>query len=507
MPTRSYWKQTQIGEFPALRENIRVDVAVIGAGMTGISAAYLLKRAGRRVALIERDRCAQVNTGNTTAHLTCVTDLRLSELTNRFGRDHAAAVWDAGLAAIHQIHEIVQREQLECEFAWVPGYLHSALEGEQDDSRELQRDAELARELGLDAEFLASVPLLNRPGVRFPNQAMFHPLKYLAGLVQRISGDGSYVFENTEARECKLGPDDGPAKDVQITANGCTISCDSVVIATDVPLAGLSNVASAAVLQTKLAPYTSYAVGAQLPKGRAPQASFWDTSDPYYFLRIAHYPSHDYAIFGGLDHKTGQVDQTTDRFAQLEATLRRFLPDASFDCRWSGQVIESQDGLPLIGETAKGQFVATGFSGNGLTFGTLAAIMVCDAACGRKNPWSELFDPRRAQIRGGAWNYIRENLDYPYYMLKDRMKTSEGQSLASLQRGRGRILKVDGRRTAAYRDAEGRITLLSPVCPHLGCIVHWNETESTWDCPCHGSRFHCTGKVLAGPAESPLKPL
>ncbi len=160
--------------------------------------------------------------------------------------------------------------------------------------------------------------------------------------------------------------------------------------------------------------------------------------------------------------------------------------------------------MPLIGFTTEGQFVATGYSGNGITFATLAAMMACDAVIGRKNPWRELFDPNRKKPRGGVWTYVKENLDYPYYMIKDRVAATEGKSLESLGRGEGKILRLEGKRVAAYRDDFGKTTVLSAVCTHMGCLVHWNEAEKSWDCPCHGSRFQPTGEVIAGPAETPL---
>ena len=168
-------------------------------------------------------------------------------------------------------------------------------------------------------------------------------------------------------------------------------------------------------------------------------------------------------------------------------------------------MVETNDGLPLMGETADRQFAATGFAGNGMTFGTLGGIMARDAAVGRKNPWQDLFDVGRKKVLGGAWDYVKENLDYPYYMIKDRLSSSEGNSLRGLKPGEGKILTLENRRVAAYRDSQGKVTTLSPSCTHMGCIVHWNDTESTWDCPCHGSRFKPNGDVLSGPAESPLE--
>jgi Rieske Fe-S protein len=236
-----------------------------------------------------------------------------------------------------------------------------------------------------------------------------------------------------------------------------------------------------------------------------PEALYWDTADPYRYFRVDRGSAYDYVIFGGEDHKTGQEEDPDGRFRNLKKALARYVPQPEIDCQWSGQVIETNDGLPLIGETADRQFVATGFAGNGMTFGTLGAMMACDAACGRKNPWQALFDVGRKKLLGGTWDYLRENLDYPYYMVKDRLTRAEGETVQSVPRGEGKILKVDGRRVAAYRDADGKVSTLSPTCTHMGCLVHWNRAASTWDCPCHGSRFKPTGEVLAGPAESPLE--
>ncbi|MGI8605278.1 MAG: FAD-dependent oxidoreductase [Verrucomicrobiales bacterium] len=499
MDTTPYWSHTaRVPKFGKLTRDIKVDVAVIGGGMTGITAAYLLKKAGRRVALIERDRCLAVDSGHTTAHLTYVTDLRLHELVRNFGREHAQAAWDAGSAAINQIHTTLHAEAIDCEFRWVPGYLHAPLKSDRDERPAFKKDAKLAEELGFEARHVESVPLFARSGVRFANQAKFHPRKYLAALLELVDGKGGSVFEMSEVDEfCE--------KPRKIRANGHWVTCEYIVIATHVPLMGNTNLASATLLQTKLAPYTSYVLGARVPAGAVPEASYWDTSDPYYYLRIDRHDNFDYAIFGGEDHKTGQAQDTVKRFRRLETMLTKLIPAARVDHRWSGQVIETNDGLPLIGETAEGQFVATGFAGNGMTFGTLGAMMACDSALGRTNPWRELFDVHRKKLRGGTWNYLRENKDYPFYMLKDRLAAAEGKSTRSVKRGEGKILKIDGDRMAAYRDEHGKLTKLSAVCTHMGCIVHWNAAERTWDCPCHGSRFHPGGKVLAGPAEAPLE--
>jgi glycine/D-amino acid oxidase-like deaminating enzyme/nitrite reductase/ring-hydroxylating ferredoxin subunit len=500
--TVPYWiDSASLPRFRKLDRDEHVDVCVVGAGITGLTAAYLLTAAGRTVAVIERERCAQIDTGHTSAHVTMVTDSRLTELAKRFGRDHAQAVWDSGLAALTQIETTVRERQIECGFARVPGYLHAAIGGDpQREVDSLQREAALATDLGFDATFVEDVGVAGRPGVRFADQARFHPRKYLAGLVRAITDRGGMIFEHTSAEEFSERP-------VTVKANGHTIRCDDIVLATHTPLVGNAGIMGATLLQSKLALYSTYVVGARLEKNRIPDGLYWDTGDPYHYLRLDPNRDHDFVIFGGEDHKTGQASDTRACFERLERTLLSLVNDAEITHRWSGQVIETVDGLPYIGETAERQFTGTGFSGNGMTFGTLAAIMAADHILGATNPWAELFEPARKKILGGAWDYIKENKDYPYYMLRDRMAGAEARSIREVPRGSGRVLSLNGQRVAVYRDENGVVLKRSAVCTHMACTVDWNEAERTWDCPCHGSRFRPDGSVMAGPAESPLSPV
>jgi glycine/D-amino acid oxidase-like deaminating enzyme/nitrite reductase/ring-hydroxylating ferredoxin subunit len=449
------------------------------------------------VALVERGRCGGVDTSYTTAHLTYVTDQRLSSLVNTLGEDHARAVWDAGRAAIAQIDDIIQTEHIACAFEWVPGYLHAPVTELASKDESLQKDATLANRLGFEAEYLDSVPFARRPGVMFDAQARFHPLRYLAGLITQISGDGSHVFERTDVTD---------VSDQSVKAGDHTINADYVVMATHDPMMGKASYLSASLLQTKLFLYSTYVVGGTVPRGTVPDALFWDTSDPYYYLRVVDREGdRDRIILGGADHRTGQVEDTKACYENVEQMLRRLVPAVDVTSHWSGQVIETHDGLPYIGEIAEGQFVATGFSGNGMTFGTLAAMMACDAATGRTNPWKELFDVGRTTVSTGAWDYVKANAAYPYYLIRDRLVGTEGKSLRAVKTGEGKIIEINGERVAASRDDEGRLSLVSAICTHMGCLVAWNSAEGTWDCPCHGSRFTASGEVMAGPAETRLK--
>ncbi len=252
--------------------------------------------------------------------------------------------------------------------------------------------------------------------------------------------------------------------------------------------------------------YTSYVVRAKLNR-QAEEALFWDTNSPYRYLRIDHVDGEPFAIAGGADHKTGQIDDPEKCYAEVERWVKSLAPRAEVTERWSGQVIETPDLLPIIGTVANRQFVATGFAGNGMTFGTLSAMIARDAITAAKNPWQQLFDTERSIALRGPWKYLTENVDYPYYLVRDRFAGASGRSLRSLRRSTGAVVDVDGTAIAAYRNEKGKLITLSPTCTHLGCQVHWNATESAWECPCHGSRFQPTGEVIAGPAEKPLEPI
>jgi glycine/D-amino acid oxidase-like deaminating enzyme/nitrite reductase/ring-hydroxylating ferredoxin subunit len=499
--TVPYWiDSAPLPRFPKLERNESVDVVVIGGGIAGLTTAYLLTLEGHRVALLERETLAQIDTGHTTAHLTMVTDQRLPALVKSFGRNHAQATWDAGLAAIAQIQSIVADLNIDCDFAWVPGYVHTPIGHPPGDSASsFREEASLARDLGFDAEFVDEVPFVGGPGVRFRDQARFHPRNYLAAIARAIDDRGGMIFEQSAADEFTDTP-------LSLKSNGQTIACRDIVIATHTPLMGNADLAGAALFQTKLALYTSYVIAGQVKPDTIPDALFWDTADPYHYLRLERHGAHDIVIFGGEDHKTGQAPDTNHCYERLERTLLSMLSNVKVTHRWSGQVIETPDGLPYIGETAEHQFVGTGFSGNGMTFGTLTGMMAADRIAGRANPWSELFDPARKKIRNAAWNYIKENKDYPYYMIRDRFAGAETRSIRDVPRGSGRIVELDGQKLAVYRDDRGAVTRRSAICTHLGCVVDWNDAERTWDCPCHGSRFKPDGAVISGPAESPLPP-
>ncbi|MBL8271647.1 NAD(P)/FAD-dependent oxidoreductase [Steroidobacter sp.] len=419
MPEHSaLWMNVSLPEFPALERDIEVDVVVVGAGLTGITTAYLMTQEGVRVALIDRERVASADTAHTTAHLTYVTDQRLHELVNKFGVDGARTLWEGGQFAIDTIERIAEALGSQSDFKRVPGYLHTRIGSEpsREDVESLRKDVELAESFGFDVTFTESAPYGGVPAVRFADQARFHPRGYLKGLLSAVQQQGGQVFENTALEAV----DDGDPMTVH--ANGRKIRCKYLVIATHNPLMGKRGKLTADLFQKRLTLYTSYVLGARLPDGAAPEALYWDTEDPYEYLRIDQRDGHQYAIFGGEDVKAGQERDTETVFEKLTRRLYEVLPGVRVERRWMGQVVITDDGMPFIGENEEREFIATGFCGNGFTLGTLSALMARDRFLGRDNPWFSLLAVNRSPFHGGTWRYVQEKVDSPYYFTRERLR-------------------------------------------------------------------------------------
>lgn len=364
---------------------------MIGGGVMGITAGYLLKRAGRRVAVIERARCAMGETSRSAAHLTAVTDVRLTDLIERLGAERARAVWHAGFAALARIRANVRDERINCQFGWVPGYLWAPSPGNGSARAALMREADAAGDLGVEAAYVEHIPGLGRPAVRFDNQARVDPVAYLQVLASRIPGDGGYVLEDAEVTSIEDRP-------LTVWAGHRRIRADYVVIATHGPLPGALGPERAAWLESNLFSYRSYVATGLAPRTTLPEGLFWENVDsPYEYLRVdRRLGDDDLVIVGGHDHWAGQPESAGSRYRALSQRLESIASGVRVTHRWSGEIVETRDGLPFIGEFGPNRFVGTGFGGNGLTFGTLAGMMAVDAALGRSTAWADLFGVDRA---------------------------------------------------------------------------------------------------------------
>jgi len=489
---QSIWAATAaLPSFTPLEQNIHVDVCIVGAGISGLTTAYVLARAGKRVAVLDDGPVAGGMTQMTTAHITNQLDDRYFELEKLHGREGARLAADSHTAAIDRIETIVRQESIDCDFARVDGYLFLA----EGDTREtLEHELEAAHRAGLRAvELLERAPFRSfdtGPCLRFPAQAQFHPLKYLSALAEAIHREGSRIFTDTHADQIEGGV---PAL---VHAGKHVVTADAVVVATNVP------VNDRVAIHTKQAPYMTYVVAARVPPGSVPTVLSWDTGDPYHYLRLY----DDLLIVGGEDHKTGQASDTPERYAQLEAWARARFPEmGQVELAWGGQVMETQDFLAFIGRNPmdhENVYVATGDSGMGITHGTIAGMLLSDLILGRTNPWEALYDPSRVTLRA-AGDFARENSNVAL-QYTDWLTGGDVASADDVRPGSGAIVRRGLEKIAVYRDEQGQVHQCLAKCPHLGCLVHWNPAETTWDCPCHGSRFDRYGKVISGPANRDL---
>lgn len=499
--SRSPWLTAAGLDRPPLLEDARADVCVVGAGIAGMSVAYELALTRRSVIVIDQGTICGGMTGRTTAHFTNAFDDRYFRMEEIHGEAATRLLAESHTAAIERAVGIAVTECIDCDVERVDGYL---FEPPEERDHVLVRELDATQRAGLsDVELVARAPLswIQGPVLRFRNQMQLHPAKYLAGLARAIERNGGRIFGHTHADTIE-----GGAPALVQTERGPQIRAGHVVVATHSPVNDL------AVIHTKQFAYQTYVIAAEVPRGSLPHALYWDTLDPYHYVRLATAessdPPRDVLIVGGEDHRTGQSDRPEEAWRRLESWTRaRFKDLGAIEWRWSGEVFEPVDGVAFIGRNpldARNVYVATGDSGNGMTHGVIAGLLIRDLVEGRENRWSELYDPRRRRLRV-VGEYAKDNLgtlkEYAAWLSPGEVKEP-----SRIPRGEGALVRRGLELCAVYVDAEGHVHENLALCPHLGCAVKWNRAEKTWDCPCHGSRFDARGKVIHGPAIVDLLP-
>jgi glycine/D-amino acid oxidase-like deaminating enzyme/nitrite reductase/ring-hydroxylating ferredoxin subunit len=490
----SYWQATEDGPTTgSLTASFETDVCIIGGGIAGLTTAYLLSRAGRSVAVIDDGTIGGGETARTTAHLTYAIDDRFYRLAKWHGEEKAKLAIESHAAAIDEIEKIVTMEKIDCDFSRLDGYLFEAKDSDDD----LDEELETAHRLGFkNIEMVDRAPVDGFDtgrALRYPDQGQFHILKYLSGLANAIERDGGKLFSNTKAVEWK-GEDSPTVK----TADGQAIQAGSIVLATNYPLQSK--------MFAMLPAYRTYAIGVRVPKGSVEKVLLWDTGDPYHYIRMQEESDHDLLIVGGEDHRTGQENDGEERFQKLWRWTAANFPSAEkMTHQWSGQCFETHDGLAFIGRFSGSEpnvYLITGDSGMGMTHGTIGGMLVSDLILGRENPLAEVYEPSRLATQSiveAVPEVIKSTVPYV-----DWVTGGDVSSVDEIKNGEGAILRDGTSKIAAYRDENGKLFKRSAVCTHMGCIVRFNSTEKTWDCPCHGSRFGTDGHVINSPAISPL---
>ncbi|HXF62993.1 MAG TPA: FAD-dependent oxidoreductase [Caldilineaceae bacterium] len=505
--TTSLWmaaSETGASATPAsLTGDLHVDVCVVGAGIAGLTTAYLLARHGRQVAVLDDGPIGGGETGRTTAHLSNAIDDRYTEMVRLHGEQGARLAAESHSAAIDLIERIVSEEGIDCDFLRVDGYL--ILAPGKPPGR-IDRELEAAHRAGLaDVEKLDRPPLegFTGPCLRFPRQAQFHPMQYLQGVAQAFQRLGGQIYTRAHVDQVSADKDDGQAPVRAVTSHGPTVTAQAAVVATNSPIN------DRVLTHLKQSAYRTYVIGAPIPRGAVPLGLYWDTLDPYHYVRLhpgAEGDEQDILLIGGEDHKTGQAEDWEERWLRLEAWARAHFPALGpVAYRWSGQVMETVDGLAFIGRTPTREpniYIATGDSGMGMTHGAIAGILLSSLILQGDHPWATLYDPLRLRL-GALGELAREDLNEAW-QYKDLITPGEVASVAEIAPGMGAVLRQGREKIAVYRDAQGALHARSAYCTHLGCVVTWNAVEKSWDCPCHGSRFDAYGQVVNGPAPTDL---
>lgn len=491
---KSYWlDSTTTTDYPTLNEDIKIDVAIIGGGITGITTAELLKKQGIKVAIIEAGRIAGGATGYTTAKITSQHHLIYDKLINQFGVEKAKQYADSNEFAIEYIAKNIKQNNIDCDFRRLPAYMYT-----MDDTYidKIQKENDAALKLGIKAKYLQSTPLpfSVKAALSFENQAEFHPRKYLLHIAEKISGDGSYIFENTrivhveESTPCVL-----------ITDKGIKITCSKAIIASHFPCYdGLG------LYFTKLRPNRSYVIAAKVKEG-FPDGMFINAESPGRSLRSQIYKDGELVLVGGEGHKTAHGENTITHYKNLIKFAKSTYDVEDILYRWSTQDYLTIDSVPYVGylnTSSQNIYVATGYGEWGMTNSIVAAHILKDLIIHKDNPWRDIYNPHRSFSTTSTKNFIIENLDVAKELLIGKMKSVS--SNLNIDKGEAKIVELEGSKYGAHKDDQGIIHIVDITCTHLGCELKWNAAEKSWDCPCHGSRFNYEGEILEGPAAYPL---
>lgn len=482
--------------YSPLKDNVETDVVIVGAGIAGLGIAYCLSRAGKKVIIVEAGFIGSGETGRTTAQLVTALDKRYYEMEEIFGKEKTNLIAQSHKEAIEFVEHTIIKENIDCDFQHVDGYLFAHPTDQKDC---LTKELEAALRAGVNVQAMTTTPGIPHEAASlcFANQAQFHPMKYLNGLCLAIEKNGGKIYTQTHAKEI-----DGNGI---ISSEGYAVKAKHIVVATNAPV---NDIYAMPLKQTAL---RSYVIGATIKKGSLPKAMWWDTGDlnadikPYHYIRLNSYNEQfDLLLCGGEDHPVG-IQPEQSPYASLEIWTRKRFHIVEIISQWSGEIMESMDSIAFIGRSPwheENVFVVTGDSGIGMTYSSIAGMLIKDLIEGKENKYEKIYSPSRFTLNSSGTFFKLVKGDMAN-MLKKWFFT-DTKELSEIKQGHAAIVKLEGEKCGVFRDEKDVLHIVSAECTHLKCMVVWNNGERSWDCPCHGSRFTYSGKVIHGPAISDL---
>lgn len=491
----SYWiASTDTTNYPSLEKDVSVDVAIIGGGITGITTGYLLKREGLKVAIIEADKIACGTSGHTTAKITSQHGLIYDNMISQIGAKKTKQYAQSNEEAIKLIAGIIEENNIDCNFEWQDAYVFTQSD---DYVEQIKKETEAAQILGIDASYVEKPPLPFpvKASVRFGEQAQFHPRKYLLKMAEYIDGEDNYIFENTKA----VGIEEGEQNTV-VAENGKKVAASKIIIATLFPFSNFRGLYFSKIFQER-----SYIVAVRA-KSKFPGGVYISAEEPTQSLRSQPYNGGEIILVAGEHHKTGHGKDENTHYKNLIDFANQNFDVEEILYRWSAQDCTTADSIPYIGNITPDHpdiYVATGFKKWGMTTSAVSAMVLRDTIVRGESSRAEVYDPSRTMDAGSILAFIKQNFDVATNLVSGKL--SSGTSNGSIENEEGKIIKIAGRKIGAYKDEDGKLHFVNTTCTHMGCELRWNDAEKTWDCPCHGSRFSPTGKVIDGPAFKPLE--
>ncbi|RAV98639.1 FAD-dependent oxidoreductase [Pseudochryseolinea flava] len=492
----SLWQQTtfEYHSTSQWKNNQQFDVAIVGGGITGITTALLLQQAGKKCIILEAQNIGFGTTGGTTAHLNTLLDTPYQTIIKNFDRNSAKMIAQAAKDAISLIRQHVEIHDIDCGFQECSAYLFAQ---DEKQNKELDSTIEATLHAGVVVNEVHEIPVpINfTRAIEIPGQAKFHPLRYVYKLAQIFIENGGVITQY-----CRVTNAESKDDVVHVETSIGSVTCNTLIYATHIP-PGIN------LIHLRCSPFRSYAMAVQLKDAKYPEHLAYDMYDPYHYYRTQEIDGKSYLIVGGNDHKTGEEKNTESVFLNLESHVRSYFNVERTTQRWSSQYYEPADGIPYIGVlpgNSKNILVATGFGGNGMIYSAVAARVLTDIITLNENALIDLFSPSRIKPIAGFQNFVSHNADVVKELFKKLKPIETLNSFADLAPGEGKVAKIEGETVGAYKDNNGAIHLVSATCTHMGCPVHWNSTEKSWDCSCHGARYSVDGKVLNGPTDRDL---